>query len=339
MEKKINHNENEWLPYVNSRVYQPEMVKYIIDNSPQAKSLIYMGTYYVAKNPDYTTNFTDPEDRDINFDIIYTEASPATKRARMSRAYPYGPVQETFGSIREFVEQRSTPLGKVGIYFFGEIHDLEGFVHWNILFITHDTAQMTYAFFDPVLSYEHVRYENGRVVYNSLEYDFESRPSFVSAFAQAYPGSRNIGILLLGPHSPQVYCKIEYGKDRFCQSWCLCFLDMAVNDLIPQFFALDFLAYQTCIVKFWILCMMRKLGWSNLRNINPAYFSLCLKVTDCKFEEGEYQNPGEGFEVYSLDIPNKAIEPASCAKSVILFFYRESPDFRLAEFPIFYEID
>ena len=85
----------------------------------------------------------------------------------------FGDTQSIFANLNDFARSRR-PSKKCGVYFFGEVHDTSGFIHWNVAFLC--PSQGTMYFFDPAMDTDT----------DSSAYEFFSRDAIVSAFSDVY---------------------------------------------------------------------------------------------------------------------------------------------------------
>jgi len=292
--EEISISEHEWLKYLISRQYQPDIARFIINNSPMRNQVQYMGAYYISLEPNFAHKFTGSREKDINLDIIYLD-----NRKRGKPTKGFGINQSKFSSLVQFAKIRKPSRNKIGAYFFGELHDEKGFVHWNIAFLSPYEEQMI--FFDP----------NSSKKYTG-EYDFHSRETIVAAFSVAYKTDIRLN-MFLGDIPPQFICQSgRIGVDRFCQTWVLLFLDIFCNNLVEEFLTIDFKKYQTLVVKTWIICILDRMGgeesiiWTDE---DLRYFPYCAII----------QNRGEYVIESALECV-RDVRVDNCAQMIIARF-------------------
>lgn len=253
-----------WLGYPTSRQYHPNLAKFIINHSPSKDTMEYMGAYLLALSPSFAKKYISPKDKDVNLDVVYINHSYNFKPTKT-----YGPTQSKFSNLKQLASIRQPTPNKVGVYFFGELHDTAGFVHWNIAFLT-PTEMM---FFDPVLDSQTYSPHQTIVDY---EYDFKSR----KAISEAFGVKESVYVTL---KRPQWVCRSNLPfTDLYCQTWSLLFLDIYCNDLTEQFMDLDFQKYQTEIVKTWVVCTINRMkiydsDWDLFTKEELKAFPFCLK--------------------------------------------------------------
>ena len=220
----------------------------------------------------------EEEDLDIIFDVgggEGDEGAPAPTDKMRAK-------QDTFLSMESFADTRKPDSGKIGIYFFGELHDAAGDIHWNIAFLNQSSVPIktadgrvlieaeTICFFDPAAT---ARTAAGH------GYDWESRTCIADAFHVS-------PVLWLGNSRPQQSCVPGSNfTDLFCQSWCLMFLGVFCNEMITSFLHLNFTRYQFQIVKTWVVCTLTRMkdagllkGWDQFKGGFFDQFSDCLLI-------------------------------------------------------------
>ncbi|MHB1909950.1 MAG: hypothetical protein ACYCQJ_13925 [Nitrososphaerales archaeon] len=284
-EEKVNKAENAWLPFVNSRQYQPDFVKLIIKNS----TIKYGGSYYLAPKAVYAKSFITVGNEDVNFDVVYLD-----RKGNSSASAEYGLHQTIFYGLDDLFSIRKI-TGK-SVFLFGELHDSQGSVHWNI-FILNRSETLTVEWFDPV----------------GPTNDFTSRDRIISSLQSIY------GKVLERPYicdeAPQYVCEPNtLGMDRFCQTWVLLFLELYVHGQAENFLHLQFTKYQTQILKYWLLPFLKTHGyWKDITHhalvpltgeILPAsvfskWFSTCVQVTKKLESQNEFRLIKMSGRVYS----------------------------------------
>jgi hypothetical protein len=253
--------EHAWLSYPTSRQYHPELAKFIINNSPNKKNIEYMGAYIIPLKPEYADAFISPETKDVDLDIIHISHTVKFKSTKK-----FGKYQSIFSSLDEFAKKRIPPKNKIGVYFFGEVHNKNRFIHWNVAFLKPDKID----FFDPVLDMK--SYKSNA----DMEYDFRSR----TLISQSFNVEQEV---ILSIQRPQWVCRSNNNfTDLFCQTWTLLFLDIYCHNHIDEFVKLDFKQYQTEIVKTWLVCTINKLkheneDWDLFSKEELQSFPYCLK--------------------------------------------------------------
>jgi hypothetical protein len=237
----ISRSEHEWLKYLISREYQPAISRFIVEKSKLRYVVEYMGAYYISLKPNFANKFTRYDERQYNLDIIYLDGGSSTNLTQR-----FGIYQTKFSSLLQFAKIRR-PSKKIGAYFFAELHDEKGFLHWNIAFLFPEDDQIY--FFDPNMSKKYTG-----------EYDFHSRKAITAAFSTVY-GTNIKQEMFLATIPPQFICETgTIGVDRFCQTWVLLFLDIFCNNFVESFLMIDFEKYQTLIVKTWIICILDRMA-------------------------------------------------------------------------------
>jgi hypothetical protein len=258
----ISRSEHEWLKYPISRQYQPTIARFIINNSLMRNNIEYMGAYYIAEQSRYAKKFTNPKDRDINLDIIYLNINGRFKKPSKR----FGKYQSEFSSLLQFAEIRKPSVNKIGAYFFGELHDEHGFIHWNIAFLYPGNKII---FFDSNTNKE-----------NSENDDFFSRRQIANAFSETYGTDIKLEMFLPDKFPQFISESGRLGVDRFCQTWVLLFLDIFCNNLVREFLMIDFERYQTLVVKAWIISILDRMEEENIiwTDKKLQYFPYCAIV-------------------------------------------------------------
>jgi len=280
----INLAEHELLKYMVSRQYIPELANNIIQYSENRNKAQYMGSYYLPLEDRLireatTLDLLNKTNRDINLDIIYSNYTRKLPRPTKK----FGTYQSIFRNLNEFTNTRRPSPGKIGIYLIGELHDNQGFIHWNIFFLDVEQNKLTY--FDPATSEE-----------SEAQYDFHSTQEIVESFRDTY-NNKNLKLYQYTTiQRPQYICMSGLmGVDRFCQTWVLMFLDVFCNNKIGEFARLNFMKYQTQIIKTWVICTFNRFNipllpeeGSNIRKD----FKYCISV-----------NPKEPYSYTITDNP------------------------------------
>jgi len=258
----ISHSEHEWLKYPISRQYQPAIAQFIIKNSPMRNNVEYMGAYYIAEQSRYAYKFTNHKDRDINLDIIYLNINGRFKKPSKK----FGNYQNIFSSLLQFAEIRKPSPNKIGVYFFGELHDENGFIHWNIAFLYPGDKII---FFD----------SNTNKDYSENE-DFFSRRQIVNAFSETYGTDIRLEMFLPTKFPQFISESGRLGVDRFCQTWVLLFLDIFCNNLVQEFLIIDFEKYQTLVIKAWVISILDRMEEESViwTDTKLRYFPYCAIV-------------------------------------------------------------
>lgn len=208
-----------------------------------------------------------------------------------------------YDSLYEMFMNRGTKFGEIGVYFIGELHDKDGFIHWNLYAIDRTKKEPVLRFFEPATSLE---CPHG--------YDFKSREQILLTYKQIYHNEKQESWTSV--KRPQYICLSgTIGVDRFCQTWCLCFLDMLCNGVEKQFLNLDFQKYQTAVVKYWLLCFLTKHGFDKDKslkdNVDFKIFRLCINV---KEETDDYNI------MTFIEIPGKELKKTVCSINTVDYF-------------------
>ena len=295
---RANHR---WLSYPSSRQYHPDMAKNIIDRCKKGDRIQYMGAYYLAPQEEYATAFSSSarsaalnrtrkaqgkkrkrdcpqiakleeslnKVRDSALDIIYL--GPTTRGSSVPLPKKFGRYQAEFTSLSHFASLRRPSKGRIGAYFFGELHDAEGAVHWNVAIF--DPGGRTMKFFDPVL--DAYTYDDS---YLEEYWDFQSR----ALIAKAFDATKKLWLPLFRPQ--QMAAPGSDFTDPFCQTWVLMFLDAYCNDCVTELLEMPFNVYQSRIVKLWAVQTMRQLSrgnnhWDLVSGGNLKWFPYHLLIT------------------------------------------------------------
>ena len=279
----INLAEHELLKYMVSRQYAPDLAKNIIDNSELRGHVQYMGSYYLPINDSFieqatTLDLLNRENRDINLDIIYKDYRGKLPKPTKN----FGKYQSIFRNIDEFTRIRKPSPDKIGVYFIGELHDIHGFIHWNIFFL--DVKENELNYFDPATSET-----------SEAQYDFHSTYEIISSFRNSYEQYFEISRYLT-IYRPQYICMSGLmGVDRFCQTWVLMYLDVFCNNKTVEFSGLDFKTYQTIIIKTWVICTFNRFNIPLLPDEHKLIrknFRYCITVDpDRNYEYTITNNP------------------------------------------------
>jgi hypothetical protein len=238
--------EYAWLSYPSSRQYHPDIAKSCISSKSDIE---YMGAYFITSVKSYVDRFTHVCDRDANLDVIYINGYThhPTKM--------FGKSQSIFEDLQTFVKYRSGSKNKTKVYFFGELHDKEGSVHWNVAFFSGNTIK----FFDPILD-----------IKNDQIYDFSCRKIIAKAF------NANLSLFLPLTRPQWHYKSGNYNTDIFCQTWVLMFFDFYCQGKTDEFLKLDFEQHQTTLVKQWVVQKVMKLEWDIMKDPKLKAFPYTL---------------------------------------------------------------
>jgi hypothetical protein len=258
----ISYSEHEWLKYPISRQYQPAIARFIIKNSQMKDNVEYMGSYYIVEQSRYADKFINPRDTDINLDVIYLNINSRFKKPFKN----FGKYQAEFSSLLQFAEIRKPPVDKIGVYFFGELHDEHGFIHWNVAFLYPSDKIV---FFDSNTNKEYPENE-----------DFFSRRQIVNAFSETYGTDIKLEMFLANKFPQFISESGRLGVDRFCQTWVLLFLDIFCNNFIQEFLTINFEKYQTLVVKAWIISILDRMKEESIiwTDKKLQYFPYCAIV-------------------------------------------------------------
>ncbi|MHB1909949.1 MAG: hypothetical protein ACYCQJ_13920 [Nitrososphaerales archaeon] len=255
VEENVSEAEYAYLDFPTSREYQPEFAKVIIENGSD-RNLRYGGTYYIPLEESFAERYTHPGDTKYNFDVVYLREGESRRKNKPSSEY--GMTQSIFHNPYELFSIRTVAPGEKVVFFFGEIHDEAGFIHWNVIILNRTNPNLfSVQWFDPAINKE-----------AETNYDFHSREEIISALKKQYNENVFSQIDYRCDETPQYVCATgSIGIDRFCQTWVLLFLDIYVNGLVGKFLHLKFVKYQTQILKYWLLCFLNKHGyWKDMVN-------------------------------------------------------------------------
>jgi hypothetical protein len=122
-------------------------------------------------------------------------------------------------------------------------------IHWNMFVYEKKTSKLTC--FDPGMCENSVCYAYPKAISNNLI-------SFLTTKDKAVTLNRFITRRLIQ--------KDSIGIDNFCQTWCLFFLDMYLNNKpsdLELFKSYDFLFSGKPLLKAWLVCMYKRLNHGN----------------------------------------------------------------------------
>lgn len=250
LEDAITNANYQWISISNNRQWQPPLVAEIIRNGRGTKKCVYMGMYYITSVESYAKQFIIKGELDLYPDIVYNPQDNRYRRTVL-KSPQFGLRQEIFPTVSNFIQSRRTVFGTQGVYFIGELHASDGYVHWNVMIIDYTNQLPVVRFFDPAASQD-----------RKSGYDFHSREILMHEISRVYSPVVQRYEMFSPVERPQTYCQTGSRYiDAFCHSWCLIFLDAYVNDVEAEFLALPFHLHQTGFVKAWTLCWMKKLNW------------------------------------------------------------------------------
>ena len=193
--------------------------------------------------------------------------------------------------MTEFCAARLPDPKKIGVYFFGELHDADGDIHWNIGFLNLAPTPFqrgdriiipakTICFFDPVAT-------PAVAAGQAAGYDWDSRTCIADGFSTALQSPITPGLWLGDMRAQQSCTPGSNFTDLFCQSWCLMFLGIFCNEVITSFLHLNFVRYQFQIVKSWVLCTLLRMkeagflqDWGQFDDNFFDRFSTCLMIQE-----------------------------------------------------------
>jgi len=140
----VYESEARWLEYMTNRSWHSGIAKNIIKLSPSKNNVEYMGSYLLPLEESFADRYMKRGDSQLSLDIVFMTP---TKLASKKLSKTYGKTQVRFPNLQALFKSRFPPKGKVGVYFFGEVHDEEGFIHWNACFIEDNEI----CFYDPAM--------------------------------------------------------------------------------------------------------------------------------------------------------------------------------------------
>lgn len=272
--------EFKWLSYPSNREFHLTFSEFIISNSIMKNEAKYMGAYYIPLNNSFAAKYTATNEIKENLDIIYLDNLKKFKNTKK-----FGVNQSKFQTFDDFAENRKPPKDKYGFYFFGELHDENGFIHWNLC-IT-DPFNNQIMFFDPVLDSKSINEEH-ESLYQQY-YDFTTRKIISSAFGENF--GKNYTLILPSERPQHIADSKRNDVDIFCQTWCLLFLDIFCNKKIDTFLQIPFSVYRTEVVKVWVYKTLKKFNkagkdneWNIFKSSMMESFTYKLSLKNKKMQ-------------------------------------------------------
>jgi hypothetical protein len=305
--EEIDRIENDFLAIPSSREWHTPLCQAIIDLGSD-RDMIYGGAYYVSSAKSYFEKFLKDEPKYV-FDMILNLPKPRNRPSNIKKPTSvYGEISQYFYSIDEMVHVRTAPLGKRTVFFFGELHDISGYVHWCTCIL--DLIRDCIIWFDPAIGLE----DQGQ------SYDFKAKERIISSFQRKYFLSEELSYICR--ERPQYVCETgAIAVDRFCQSWVILFLDMFVNELETQFMQLKFRRYQTMIIKSWWICWLSKLDWWESAKDTTKCKQLEKKLSFCVLKTGDNHYGFETITGSGFDC-----EGFKCCECIIIRYISDDDD-------------
>lgn len=241
----VREAEHAFLGIMNSRDFQPALVAHVLRQN--ANDLLYRGTFWLLMDETFGAVVRPKSDKRerpgaSDFDVIL-QSKQGTSIPESKGKWP-GKTQFLFKDLEDMLRHRLPQKGKRNVYFMGEIQDKDGFVHWNVFVVSKCERGWECLRFDPCVSAR----SRGTYLFQSAELVFK-------AMKQVLCETVKDKLVKTKKRPQQVSSGVN--ADRFCQTWCLMFLDYLARDERELFEQLPFKEQKTALVKAWFLQTFR----------------------------------------------------------------------------------